>query len=62
MSTQKKQQVYLSRSQSDRPGFFTARTMAWPLTEAEFEDYTNNKLMAQIRAERLEFELIDTPK
>lgn len=56
-----KQQVYLSKTQSGRTGFFTNRTLAVPLEPNEYEELLRDKAKAKAKAERLGFEFIDTP-
>lgn len=56
------QQVYLSKTQSGRTGFFTNRTLAYPIELKEYEELLSDKNKAKAKAAKLGFELIDTPE
>lgn len=50
-----KQEVYLGKSKSGKCGFFTGNFMAFPITDAQFEEFTKNPDKARAEAQRQGF-------
>ena len=57
---QVKQQVYLSKTQSGRPGLFTNRMLSWHLSWEQFHAFAADRNALKAYVERLGFELADT--